>query len=106
MIALKAQETLRIKPRRTTRIECMSGVLWITREGDLRDFVVAPGESIEIDRGLTIALALEPATVRVVRQQPLRSWLRAVFRPLRVEIRWQRSSANRHSQSLGVTARS
>jgi hypothetical protein len=67
----------------------MSGVLWITREGDLRDFIVAPGESIEINRGLTIALALEPATVRVV-QRSLRSWLRGMLEPLRVEIRWLR----------------
>jgi hypothetical protein len=106
VIALETQETLRIKPRRTTRIECMSGVLWITREGDLRDFVVAPGESIEVDRGLAIALALEPATVRVVPQSPW-SWLRGILEPLRVEIRWQRSSAaNRHSRAIGAGARS
>jgi len=90
VIALEAQETLRIKPRHMTRIECMSGVLWITREGDLRDFIVGPGDSIEIGRGLTIALALEAATVRVV-QQSLWSSLRAMLDTLRVEMRWQRS---------------
>jgi len=89
VIALEAQETLRIKPRHMTRIECMSGVLWITREGDLRDFIVGPGDSIEIGRGLTIALALEAATVRVV-QQSLWSSLRAMLDTLRVEMRWQR----------------
>ena len=92
MIALQAQETLRIRPWRPTRIECMSGVLWVTREGDLRDFIVPRGESIEVERGLTIALALEPATVRVVRQSPL-SWWSGFGDLLRVGIRRQRSSA-------------
>jgi hypothetical protein len=106
VIVLEAQETLRIKPRRTTRIECMSGVLWITREGDLRDFIVARGESIEVDRGLTIALALEPATVHVVPRSPW-SWLRGILEPLRVEFQWQRgSAANGRSRALGTTARS
>ena len=106
MIALEAQETLRIKPRRITRIECMSGVLWITREGDLRDFIVAPGESMQVDRGLTIALALEPATVRVVQQSPWSS-LRAILDSLRIQIRLQRRLArNGHSRAIGTTARS
>ena len=105
VIALKAQETLRIRPRHTTRIECMSGVLWITREGDLRDFIVARGESIEVGRGLTIALALEPAIIRVAQRSPW-SWFRGMLEPLRVEFQWRReSAANGQSRALGTTAR-
>ena len=97
MIALQPQETLRIRPWRPTRIECASGVLWVTREGDLRDFIVARGESLEVERGVTIALALEPATVRVVRQ-PFLSWWSGFGELLRVGLRRQRSSA-----SLGLS---
>lgn len=92
MIALQPQETLRIRPWRPTRIECVRGVLWVTREGDLRDFIVGRGESIEVERGVTIALALEPATVRVGRQSSL-SWWSGLGELLRVGIRRQRSPA-------------
>lgn len=31
------------------RVECLSGSLWITQDGDARDIVLAPGESFEFD---------------------------------------------------------
>ena len=33
------------------RIECLSGSIWITQDGDLRDVVLATGEAFEFDRG-------------------------------------------------------
>ena len=32
------------------RIECLSGSLWITQDGDSRDIVLAPGDSFSFDR--------------------------------------------------------
>jgi len=32
------------------RIECLSGSIWITQDGDLRDVVLEPGEAFEFDR--------------------------------------------------------
>ena len=32
------------------RIECLSGSLWITQDGDSRDIVLAPGDSFSLDR--------------------------------------------------------
>jgi hypothetical protein len=32
------------------RIECLSGALWITQDGDSRDIVLAPGDSFSFDR--------------------------------------------------------
>lgn len=32
------------------RIECLSGSLWITQDGDHRDIVLAPGDSFSFDR--------------------------------------------------------
>jgi hypothetical protein len=32
------------------RVELLSGSLWITQDGDLRDVVLAPGEAFDFDR--------------------------------------------------------
>ena len=32
------------------RVECLSGSLWITQDGDRRDIVLAAGEAFEFDR--------------------------------------------------------
>ena len=32
------------------RVELLSGSLWITQDGDLRDVVLAPGEAFAFDR--------------------------------------------------------
>jgi len=32
------------------RVECVSGSLWITQDGDPRDFVLEPGEGLAFDR--------------------------------------------------------
>jgi hypothetical protein len=106
VIALKTQETLRIKPWRSARVECASGVLWVTREGEPCDFILGPGEAIEVGRGLTIALALEPSAVYVA-QQPLVSQLPEVLKSLGVAIRrWYGLLASGRFGTLGTTVRS
>jgi hypothetical protein len=40
----------RVPAARGCRVECLSGSLWITQDGDYRDVVLAPGESFEFDR--------------------------------------------------------
>ena len=32
------------------KVECLSGSLWITQDGDSRDIVLAPGDSFAFDR--------------------------------------------------------
>ena len=32
------------------RVECLSGSLWITQDGDLRDIVLGAGEAFDFDR--------------------------------------------------------
>jgi Protein of unknown function (DUF2917) len=32
------------------RVECVSGSIWITQDGDRRDVVLGPGEAFEFDR--------------------------------------------------------
>ena len=55
------------------RVECLTGALWVTQDGDRRDVVLAPGEAFDFDRkgdALVSALAdsryllLEPSEAR------------------------------------------
>jgi hypothetical protein len=92
VIALEAESSLRIEHADVLEIECVRGVLWITREGDLCDRFIGPGESFNPSgRGVTLATALERSLVRVI-ERPIAhrrpSWLgwfarRPVVRTLR-----------------------
>ena len=31
------------------RVECLSGVIWVTQDGDLRDIILEPGEGFDFD---------------------------------------------------------
>jgi len=85
MIALDAGKSLRLRPSDAARIGCLAGVLWITREGNPHDFFLTHGEFFELDRGLTIATALEPTLVSV-EQLRLHAWFREILRRLRVSV--------------------
>ena len=46
-----AKGRIRHLPARVGRsIECLSGSLWITQDGDRRDIVLGPGEAFTFDR--------------------------------------------------------
>jgi hypothetical protein len=82
MIALQREASLRVEPGSRVEITCLSGVVWVTYEGDTRDFFLAHGESLVPPvRGVTMVTALEPATVRVLdyaEQRSSRWWTRAM----------------------------
>lgn len=85
MIALERETSLRVEPGTRVEIACLSGVVWITQQGDLRDLFLAPGESLELlPRGRTLVTALEPSMVRVVdagvRPRAVRAWWARVAR--------------------------
>lgn len=53
-------------PDTARQITCRSGTLWITQDHDLRDIILASGESFSTDgRHKVIAYALDPATLTV-----------------------------------------
>jgi hypothetical protein len=92
VIALEAESSLRVEHADVLEIECVRGILWITREGDLCDRFIGPGESFNPSgRGVTLATALERTLVRLVERPVARrraSWLgwfarRPVVRTLR-----------------------
>jgi hypothetical protein len=67
VLALEREASLRVEPRTRVEVTCLSGVLWVTQEGDWRDLFLGPGESFKLlPRGVTLVTALESATVRVL----------------------------------------
>jgi len=65
-IALAARAIHRIEDGAGTLIECLSGVLWITQNGDHRDITLERGARFWLDRdGLAIVYGLEQARFRL-----------------------------------------
>jgi len=53
-----------------TRIVCQSGSLWITQEGEIKDVVLLPGDSLALgNRGHAVITALQ-ASVALLAQDP------------------------------------
>ena len=86
MIALGIEESVRIKPSHGTRIACLSGVVWFTREGDPRDFFLTHGDCVELEPGVTMLTALEPTVLSIAeRDEP--SWPRRIMAALHGTVR-------------------
>ena len=81
IINLQPEECLRIESGTGVQVDCVTGMLWITREGDLLDDFLADGQSVQLrSRGLTIITALRPSYLRVQDSPSLHSrrrWLPA-----------------------------
>jgi hypothetical protein len=69
--SLPRHVSLSLRQRAGDRIECTSGSLWITQDGDLRDIVLRAGESFRLDRsGTALISALTDARLAVHRAAP------------------------------------
>ena len=61
-IALRHGETRRIDGGRGLRVQCLTGTVWLTQDGDRRDIVLEAGDGASIERdGLSIVTALSDA---------------------------------------------
>ena len=92
MIALEREASVRVEPGTRIEVVCLSGVLWVTQEGDYRDLFLAAGESLELGaRGATLVTALECSTLRAVdrgtRRSLWRGWWRSAKRTTAVVIK-------------------
>ncbi len=53
---------------------CLQGELWITQEGDGRDYLLAAGQMFIVTRpGLVVVQALQPARVQITPPMPNRA---------------------------------
>ncbi|MGY4829532.1 DUF2917 domain-containing protein [Sphaerotilaceae bacterium SBD11-9] len=60
---LLRRQTFNLQARKGQRIECQTGQLWITQDGDPNDVILAPAQSFTLDRsGHALVSALEDAS--------------------------------------------
>jgi hypothetical protein len=72
---LDAHASLALRDAGGRTIRCVSGSVWLTMEGDLRDIVLAAGESFIVDRnGITILAAQKRSVVEVSAANEPRTW--------------------------------
>lgn len=70
VLAMETGQLLCLDDARGTSIQSRLGTVWITEEGELRDFVVGPGEAFLVTRpGRTLVQAMAPARVALRREE-------------------------------------
>ena len=101
MVTLKLEQSLRIRGSGTTRINCIAGRAWVTNQGDLRDFILERGESVDATRGLTIIMALEPTFIDIEETTAV-SRLKGLLRMPRAIAAWieQRIASGKSTSGL------
>jgi hypothetical protein len=66
VVELQAGEVLALDNVAGTSIKARCGSVWITEEGESKDFVIGPGESRVVKRhGLTLVQALKPSWISI-----------------------------------------
>jgi len=72
-VLLAKGQTLSLPDAAGVRVGSQSGIVWITQDGDPRDIVLAPGESVVLERSTpTIVQAFEPALITIADPAPRR----------------------------------
>jgi DUF2917 family protein len=66
-LSLAREGLVAIRDGQGTRIDCHAGNLWITQECDVKDVVIAAGESFTVrNRGLTLLTALSASELTII----------------------------------------
>ena len=72
-VLLAKDQTLNLPDAAGVRVASQSGTVWITQDGDPRDIVLTPGESVVLERSTpTIVQAFEPALITIADPKPMR----------------------------------
>ena len=65
---------LRIHAGAERMLQVQSGGLWVTQEGDRRDYYLEPGSSFRVTgKGLVLAQATRPTTVALTGAEPIKA---------------------------------
>lgn len=75
-VTLEADRHLHLSGKASWQITCTSGLVWITREGSLEDWVLRGGETRRFESGAIVLGALRNSDLRLVPDTP------AVVRPV------------------------
>jgi hypothetical protein len=68
LVRLSAKKLLDLHDAQGFSVGSVRGTVWVTQSNDVRDIVLEPGESFELDRpGLALVTALTNATIVVTR---------------------------------------
>lgn len=83
-IALEARHAMTLTNAAGVEVECVTGQVWLTMDGDRRDIFLTPGDAHSIERdGLTLINAIEPSLVHLqppqARPAAWKRWLRSVW---------------------------
>lgn len=81
-IALERYHAMSMTDAVGVQVECRTGQVWLTMDGDARDIFLAPGDAHAIQRnGLTLISAIKPSVVHVQlpRARPA-AWKRLLVR--------------------------
>lgn len=98
-LLLEAHQTIGVVGAVGARVDVRRGKIWITQEAETRDFIVAAGDGLTLERpGLALVHALQPAEVTLGEPgdcRPARSgarplaalkrWLASIFGPEAIE---------------------
>jgi hypothetical protein len=75
-VTLSRRQLFEIPDAASVRIVCTSGCVWLTLDNDIRDFVLEPGESLDLpDARRALLYAIEPSSF-VLATQPQRTMRR------------------------------
>jgi len=86
-LGLEPDQLVALRDAKGVRVTCFSGALWITQERSTADIILEAGQCTVVKGpGLTLVMALRPATLRVTEPRisgvwnALLGWLRPVVR--------------------------
>ena len=79
-VCLERDQLIAVRDGIGAQVTCLSGAVWLTQENAAEDQVLESGQSVVIEHpGLTLIMALGPASVRVAdRASRSRAWNRAL----------------------------
>jgi len=85
-IRLGAHKTAGVAGRRGLSIHCLQGLVWVTREGDVRDYILPPGlRSIAADSGRGVVNGMAEDNMVEISDMPTAGARISVCQPLRMD---------------------